>query len=259
MLLAQRREHILDALAQGGQTVRDLADSLSVSESTIRRDLRLMEQDGLLERKYGGAILTHGSRMETTDSGDPEAPILSPLNDSSYELRHRLATAAVDMVEDGNTVILDIGSTTPLIARSLKGRRITIITSNLAVFDEVRDDPGVDLVLIGGVVRHNHQTLVGPLAEQATRQVSADIMFLSCTGVRKDVVVDNMAIEAPIKRSLLASAERVVLLASEKKFPGTGGLQLCRLNEVDTVITTSGTPEAITNQCRASGRKVIVV
>ncbi|MEK8174926.1 hypothetical protein NKH77_55270 [Streptomyces sp. M19] len=86
------------------------------------------------------------------------------------------------MVPDQSVVLLDIGTTTPMLARRLRGRDITVITSNLAVFDALRDDEAVRVVLLGGVVRRNYRTLVGSITELALRQVSADILFLSCTG-----------------------------------------------------------------------------
>ena len=143
-------------------------------------------------------------------------------------------------------------------ARELRGRPVTIITSNLAVLDEVRGDDAVELVLLGGVLRRNQQSLVGPLAEQVLGQLSADVMFLSCTGVRGGRVLDNMAVEAPIKQAMIAASQRIVLLASELKFPGSGALRLCSLDEVDVLITTPGTPEEEISERREGGGKVIV-
>jgi len=257
MFLAQRHERILAALAGGGQSVVQLAEALGVSESTIRRDLDILAKGGQLERLYGGAVLTQGSRANITDSGSVEDPFISERR-ADLELRQRMAKEAARLVNDGDVVVLDIGSTTQLVARALRGRPVTIITSNLAVLDEVRDDDSVELVLLGGVLRRNQQSLVGPLAEQVIGQLSADMMFLSCTGVRGGRVLDNMAVEAPIKHALIAASQRIVLLASEIKFPGSGALRLCSLDEVDVLITTPGTPEDDIASRREAGRKVIV-
>lgn len=258
MLIAQRHEQILDTLADGGQTVKDLAEKFDVSESTIRRDLSILENEGLLDRKYGGAMITLGSRENTTDSGAAEEPLIDSDRRSDLDLRKRMAKEAAKLVRDHDIVVLDVGSTTPLVAKELLGRPLTIVTSNLAVLDVVRADDALDVVLIGGVLRRNNQSLVGPLTEQAARQISSDIMFLSCTGVRGNSVVDDMAVETPIKRALISSSGKVVLLASEKKMPGTGGMQLCGLDQVDTIITTSGAPEDVIERSRFAGRKVII-
>lgn len=257
MFLAERHERILAALADGGQSVVQLAEALGVSESTIRRDLDILAKSGQLKRMYGGAMLTSGSRANITDSGVVEDPFTFESR-PDLALRKRMAAEAARLVADGDVVVLDIGSTTPLVARELRGRPVTIITSNLAVLDEVREDDTVEVVLLGGVLRRNQQSLVGPLTEQLIGQLSADVMFLSCTGVRGGRVVDNMAVEAPIKQALIAASQRIVLLASEVKFPGSGALRLCTLDEVDVLITTSGTPEDEIAKRHEAGRKVIV-
>jgi DeoR/GlpR family transcriptional regulator of sugar metabolism len=257
MLLAQRHQRILAALRGGSQSVVQLAETLGVSESTIRRDLDLLAKGGRLERLYGGAMLTQGSRSTTTDSGGVEDPFVFETR-PDFDLRCRMAAEAARLVADGEVVVLDIGSTTPLVARELRGRPVTVITSNLAVLDELRDDDAVELVMLGGVLRRNQQSLVGPLAEQVVGHLSADTMFLSCTGVRGGRVLDNMAVEAPIKQALIAASHQIVLLASEIKFPGSGALRLCALDEVDVLITTPGTPEDEITARRESGRKVVI-
>jgi len=258
MLSAQRHALILDTLASGGRTVVQLADELLVSPSTIRRDLDSLASDGKLERKYGGAILTSGSRANITDSGIVEKSLVTERS-ADYDLRVRVAEAAAALVSDGDIIVLDIGLTTPLVARALRGRPITIITSNLEVLDEVREDEAIEVVLLGGVLRRNYQSLVGPLAELAVAHLNADIMFLSCTGVRGDFVLDNMAIEAPIKQALIGASHQVVLLAGERKFPGTGALRVCNLADVDTLITSEGNTSEELQSRLESGRKVIVV
>jgi len=257
MILRERQNRILSALrADGSASVRELAAALAVSESTIRRDLELLDRNGELTRTYGGAVQTPGATVEDHGRTLEEGAFDDTTN---IDLKRRMAEAAAQMVTDGSVIILDIGTTTPLVARLLRGRDITVITSSLAVFDELRDDESVRLVLLGGVVRRNYRTLVGSLAELALSQVSADIVFLSCTGVRANGhVVDNMAVEAPIKQSMIAASDRVVLLASEAKFPGTGALRLCSLTEVDALITTTGAPEETLALCRNAGGEVTI-
>ncbi|WP_348786722.1 DeoR/GlpR family DNA-binding transcription regulator [Leifsonia sp. NPDC080035] len=258
MILRERQNRIMTALrTDGAASVRDLAAALAVSESTIRRDLEILDRNGELTRTYGGAVLTPGATVEDHGATAEEGAFDDARD---VDLKWRMATAAAAMVTDGSVIILDIGTTTPLVARLLRGRDITVITSNLAVFDELRDDEAVRLVLLGGVVRRNYRTLVGSLAELALSQVSADIVFLSCTGVRSNGhVVDNMAVEAPIKQSMIAASDRVVLLASEAKFPGSGALRLCSLTDVDALVTTSGAPDETLALCRNAGGEVTVV
>lgn len=258
MILRERQNRIISALqTDGAASVRELAEALAVSESTIRRDLELLDRNGELTRTYGGAVLKPGATVE--DHG-------ATLHEGTFDdqrdidLKSRIADAAAAMVTDGSVIILDIGTTTPLVAQRLRGRDITVVTSSLAVFDELRDDESVRLVMLGGVVRRNYRTLVGSLAELALTQISADLVFLTCTGVRANGhVVDNMAVEAPIKQSMITASDRVVLLASEAKFPGTGALRLCSLTDVDALITTTGAPDETLTLCRNAGGEVTVV
>lgn len=256
MILRERQNRIIDALQpEGAASVRDLALALDVSESTIRRDLEILDGNGELVRTYGGAVLKPRETVEEAapaDEGDYD-------DVKDRDLKQRLAAAAADLVPDGSVVILDIGTTTPFLARLLRGRDITVITSSLAVFDELRDDDRVRLVLLGGVVRRNYRSLVGSLAEGALSQVSADVLFLTCTGVRANGhVVDNMAIEAPIKKSMIAASDKVVLLASEAKFPGSGALRLCSLADIDVLVTTTGAPDEPVHLVTTNGGDVIV-
>ncbi len=258
MIVQQRQNRIVTALRiRGAASVRDLAQSLDVSESTIRRDLDLLDRDGELTRTYGGATLRPGETV--TETGDPHRVEGSFTHDGGSEMKHRLADQAAALIPDQSVVLLDIGTTTPLVARRLQGRPITVITTNLAVLDELRDDSTVRLVMLGGVFRRNYRSFVGSLTQSALTQVSADVLMLSCTGVRPSGhVVDNMAVEAPLKQAMIAAADRVVLLASETKFPGTGALRLCSLSEINTVITTPGANAETLDLCRNAGGEVII-
>ena len=253
VLANERHRQIVESLRDGGRTVRDLAGALQVSEATIRRDLERLDRNGDLVRTYGGAVLASGPR---TDDGEAEPPFgLGPFADQ----RQAVARAAAEIVEDGSVVVLDIGSITAQVARLLRGRPITVITSSLAVLDELRDDEQVRLVLLGGILRRNYRSLVGSLTEAAMLQVSANLMLLSCTGVRPNgVVVDDMHVEAPIKLGLIDAADKVALLAPEMKFPGTGAQRLTTLDQVGVVVTTSGAPNQTLDLCREAGGEVIV-
>lgn len=253
MLPGERHRKIVEALQEGGQTVRELAGTLRVSEATIRRDLERLDRNGDLVRTYGGAVLAVGPRTDD-DQAEPAFSI-GPHADQ----RMAVAEAAAALVQDDSVVILDIGSITQQVARHLRGRSVTVVTSSLAVLDELRDDPEVRLVMLGGILRRNYRSFVGTLTEQAMRSISADLMLLSCTGVRPGgVVVDDMHVEAPIKLGLIEAADRVALLAPAMKFPGTGAQRLTTLSDLDVVVTTPGAPTETLDLCRNAGGEVIV-
>lgn len=253
-----RHDRIVAALRDlGAASVRELSQQLGVSESTIRRDLKLLDGDGALVRTYGGAapapVAAHGAIPVAH-----EHPFAAEAGVDA-EAKEAMADAAAALVPEHGVVLLDIGTTTMRIAHRLRGRPVTVLTSSLAVLDVLREDPAVRLVLLGGAVRRNYESLVGALTLQALQQVSADLAFIGCTGVRPNGhVLDDMAVEAPIKQAMLESAQHAVLLAPPSKFPGTGSLRVCTLDRVDTVVTTAAAPEETLRLCESTGGKVVL-
>jgi DeoR/GlpR family transcriptional regulator of sugar metabolism len=251
VLAHERAEKILERLRERGTvSAQELVRLLRVSAPTIRRDLERLEHEGALRRVHGGAFLPH------TPAETPFAQVVNA-NAASKEA---VAARAAELVSPGQVVLLDIGTTTMRIARLLAGKHVTVITASLAVLDVLRHDSAVELVLLGGSVRQNFESLVGPLTQDALATVTADIAFLSCTGVRPDgSVVDDISQEAALKRAMVRCANRVVLAAPAGKFPGSGSLRICRLDDVDDLITTPGADEASLDLCRQAGGSVVMV
>ncbi len=234
MLTATRQAKILDSLrADGEVTVEDLAGQFGVSLSTIRRDLNALSAEGLLRRVRGGG------------SVEPDKIPFEEVRRQYRQEKKAIATRAAELVSDGDVVLIDIGTTTALLARQLRGRRITVITSSLAVIDELRDDETVELVVLGGVVRKNYQSMVGVLTEQALAQLHATICFLGTSGIRPDgTVTDTTGIEVPAKRAMIASSQQVVVLAGSDKFPGAGLLTVCGPEAITCVVTNADSDAA---------------
>lgn len=249
-MIAKERQRRLAAIVRerGATSVAELASQVDVSEATVRRDLAELDANGELVRTYGGAM----------PSTAHEKSFYSSLDDD-HANKEAVARAAAGLVPEDGVVVLDIGTTTSLIARHLRGRSVTVITSNLGVFDELREDEAVKLVLLGGVLRRNFQSLVGPLTEAMFAQLSADICFLSCTGVRSNGhVLDDMAVEVPIKQAMIQAAAHTVLVAPETKFPGQGSLRISTLDSIDTLVTTAGAPQEAQNMVWRAGGKVVL-
>jgi DeoR/GlpR family transcriptional regulator of sugar metabolism len=234
MLPQRRHELILRALrADGPVPVGALAERLGVSPATVRRDLVQLDREGRLTRVYGGA-------MAAAEDDEPFARVAAERADE----KDAVARRAADLVGDGDTVLLDIGTTAHRLARHLRDRALTVITSSLAVYDELKDADDVQLVLLGGVVRRSYHSMVGFLTEDALRQVHADTVFLGASGVRCDGhVMDSTVVEVPVKRAMVAAGDRVVLLADAGKFPGTGLAKVCGPDALDIVVTSAGADE----------------
>ena len=248
-VLAERRHQlILRALRAGGPAaVTDLSEQLGVSPATIRRDLVKLEEDGLLTRVHGGAVVEEGDQ--------PFAEVA----EVRVNEKDAIAERAAAMVEDGQSVLLDIGTTAYRLARQPHGRRLTGITSHLVVYEELADDEGIELVLLGGMVRREYRSLVGFLTEDNLRQLHADWLFLGTSGVRPGgQVMDTTVVEVPVKRAMIKAGEKVVLLADAAKFPGHGMAKVCGPEELDAVVTNEPVDAATRASFQEAGVEVVV-
>ncbi|MED7824474.1 DeoR/GlpR family DNA-binding transcription regulator [Streptomyces chiangmaiensis] len=248
MLAERRHQLILRALRSGGPAaVTDLSEQLGVSPATIRRDLVKLEEDGLLTRVHGGAVVDLGDQPFAE-----VAEVRVPEKDS-------IAVSAASMIRDGESVLLDIGTTAFRLARQLHGRRLTVITSNLVVYEELADDEGIELVLLGGMVRREYRSLVGFLTEDNLRQLHADWLFLGTSGVRPGgQVMDTTVVEVPVKRAMIKASDQVVLLADSAKFPGTGMAKVCDAGDLDVVVTSAPIDPVTRSSLDEAGVEVMV-
>ncbi len=230
---AARRQEILRAVRSGSSHVSDLAESFGVSEMTVRRDLRALARDGKLERVRGGAL------NATSERPFEEVAV------ERFEAKDRIGAAAAALVEDGHTVMMDIGTTTLQAAHHLHGCDITVVTTSLAIYDELLPDPAIDLLLPGGYVRRIYRSLVGVVAEDSLRQLRADVLFLGTSFVDAELGVwDTTMVEVPIKRAMIGAADRVVLLADAAKFSMSGLVRVCDAGAIDHIVTDGPIPAA---------------
>lgn len=247
MLTSTRKAAILRRIKEtGAASVNDLAAYVDVSESTIRRDLNSMSADGLLRRVRGGG------------SVESDAIPFHDVVERSSSSKEKIARRAAELVSDGDVVALDIGTTTAFVARALRGKSITVITSSIAVLDELRDDSAVEVVLLGGVLRRSYHSLVGSLTDNALSQLRANISIIGTSGILSDgTVMDSTGIEVPVKRGLLAAGSHTVLVADETKFPGTGILSVCAASDINTLVTSEVSDPQTLAVFRSAGSEVL--
>ncbi|GGB71695.1 DeoR family transcriptional regulator [Knoellia flava] len=248
----QRHSEIVARVRDVGTvSVSELSSALDVSPSTIRRDLQQLDRAGVLTRVHGGAAVT---------TGDPDR--LHPFDDvarAHAEAKARVAVAAAARVRDGEVVALDIGTTTARLARELRGRAITVVTNSLAVLDALRDDESVELILLGGMLRRSYHSLVGVLTEDAVHQIGVDRAFIGTSGIASGgQVMDSTLVEVTVKRAFIAAAREVVVVADGHKIPGSGTLRVCRVDQVDVLVTSAGADPLILDECRDRGVEVEV-
>lgn len=249
MLPEQRQAKVRDYVAhRGSASVEELAEHLAVSPSTIRRDLNFLDKEGILRRVRGGVTL------------DGEPWIFNAVASEMSEDRAAIGKRAAELVQDRQVVVLDIGTTAAQVARYLRHRHVTVVTSSLAVIDQLRDSAATELVVLGGMYRPSYLSMIGPLTEQALGLLSADIGFLSATGIRADFTVhDNTVTEVPIKQAIIRQSAKTYLLAIESKFPGSGVLPVCSTNDLTGVITNASPELPTLKKIEAAGTHVLYV
>jgi len=233
MLSEERRREIVELLQHEGRVlVRDMAKRFRTSLITIRKDLEHLHHQGQLERTHGGALpLKIGALNDKT---------LMEKEQLHRQEKTRIAAAAVRMVRQGQVIILDSGTTTTAIARACRHfKSLTIITNATNIAHELAGTP-IEVILTGGILRKNSFSLVGPLAEESLRKLSADLLFLAVDGfdVRYGLTTPNL-LEARVNRAMADAARRTVVVCDSNKF-GRRSLSL--------IMPTSAVHETITDK-----------
>lgn len=253
MLPVQRRLDIARRLReQGTVLVSELCSLYGVSDETIRRDLKALEREGLVQRQYGGAV--------TTGPVDPVPPVQERQGVRIQEKRW-IARAAARLVADGQVLKLDSGTTTRALARELKlaGRRVGVITYDLMVAQELADAPGIDVYLTGGKLEPQAMYLFGPQAETGLQMYNTDLSFIGAGGVSLERGLTTASIfGAQLKRELMRHCSRAVLLVDASKFGRTGLVTFAPAAGIGTVITDREIPPEYLTGLRELGVEVII-
>lgn len=231
VLNEERRRAIVDFVNQQGRAlVRDLAKKFGSSEITIRRDLELLHSRGLVYRTHGGALPIRAGAE--SDRALSERELQYPRE------KMRIAAAAARMVKEGQSIILDSGSTTTAIARAMRGiQRLTVITNAINIATDLAGS-NVDVILTGGMLRRNSYSLVGPIAEESLKHLKADIVFLGVDGfdTATGVSTPNL-LEAQLNRLMVHIAARVVAVCDSSKFGRSSLSSIVPISSIHHVIT----------------------
>jgi len=241
MLARQRQGLILSRVREdGGVRVVDLARDLGVSDMTVRRDLELLHNQGLIEKVHGGATAVPGSALF-----EPGFAAKSSLQEPEKEA---IADAAVALVAPGTAIGISAGTTTYALARRLIDvPGLTIVTNSVPVADVLhRAGRSDQTIILTGGVRTPSDALVGPFAVAALRTIHLDQVFMGVHGmdVRSGFTTPNV-LEADTDRALVAAGRRLVVVADSSKWGVIGISSIARLDEADTIVTDAGlSPEA---------------
>jgi DeoR/GlpR family transcriptional regulator of sugar metabolism len=204
----ERRSLLLSMLQAGDADVADLARRFGVSASTVRRDLQRLSQENAVRRTYGGAILATHARETTL--GERQA--------AQGAQKRAIAHAALASIRDGDTLILDAGSTVLALGMLLKGRKLSIVTNNLALLPALANEPEIEVIVLGGALRSHSMGTVGPLAIEALRRITADRVFMSADGVVAGRGLCEASLDQVALKSLMMErAREIVVLADATK------------------------------------------
>jgi DeoR family transcriptional regulator of aga operon len=234
MLSEERRREILELLRTDGRVlVRDLAKRFRTSLITIRKDLESLHHQGLLERTHGGALPIRTGALQDQTLQEKER--------LHKQEKFRIAAAAVRMIRPGQVIILDSGTTTTAIARGCRQiRGLTIITNATNIAAEL-EGSSVEVILTGGTLRKNSFSLVGPLAEESLRKLSADMLFLAVDGfqVGYGLTTPNQ-LEARVNRAMSEAARRTIVVCDSSKFGRRSLSLIMPVSAVHETITDRG-------------------
>lgn len=252
MFAAERRNHIARLIETHQRViVAELAERFGVSEATIRRDLALLDGIGVLQRTHGGAIATE---QMTFEADVTERQVLN------LEQKVRIGQRAAELIEDGDSVILDAGTTTVQIARAVKGRRnLTVLTNALNIAGELLDNPGIQTLMTGGMARSRTSSLVGPFADEVLRQVNVDKVFLATNGISltRGLTTPNPA-EARTKQAMVEAANEVIAVADHSKFGKTFMTRVVPIRRLDVLVTDSGADLDVVRQLEGFGIRTVL-
>jgi DeoR family transcriptional regulator of aga operon len=255
LLVEERRRRILELLEQQERvTVEELVARYSVSAVTIRGDLDALADLGAVVRSHGGAL----KRKDA-----PEDVPITVKETLHHQEKVRIGHAAAQMIQDGETVMLDSGTTTAEIARQirfLKLRSLNVITNALNIAMELANLPHLRLIMIGGILRQMSYSLAGPPAEQTLRGLHADRLFLGVDGLDPEIgLMTPDVVEAQLNAVMIQVSREVVVVADASKFQRRSLSVIARLDAVHKLITDSGTSPAAIAALRARNIDVIVV
>ncbi|HID94678.1 MAG TPA: DeoR/GlpR transcriptional regulator [Candidatus Latescibacteria bacterium] len=249
----ERKAVILDEVRRKERvTVSELSSLLNVSEVTVRRDLQQLEREGHLVKTYGGAISTEKVAFEFS--------FQKKLRRNMAE-KERIGRYTAGLIQEGEAVFLDNGTTTLQIAKNLKLRRnIKVVTNSLCVVYELEPVEGIELILLGGIVRRGWFDLYGPLTEKNISELYVDKAFVGTEGISLEAGLTTADICTARSIELMIKAAReVIVVADHTKVGNVTFAKFASLDQIDRLITSEGIDELAKEALERKGVKVVVV
>lgn len=254
--LERRQQIVNDIDALDDNIIPRLSRKYGVSEMTIRRDLKVLEELGLIKRTYGGAVRWPSGAVE------PVLVARERRQTMARPQKARIARCAADMVEHGDIIILEGGTTATAMAPFLAGKEdLTVVTNGLATSEELRRHLplGATIICTGGILRPESATFVGPLTEGFFHQFHARRLFISASGLTvQDGLTDPKMLEIEVKRAMIAAADEVIALVDSSKFGVRSLMKVADFGELRALVTDEQAPAAALEALRGRGLRVQV-
>lgn len=231
MIAAERREKILELVAEKNFADVDmLAESVDVSPATIRRDLLELESSGHVERVHGGVVFRH-------HPGINQILPLSQREVKFLEEKEAIGRRAASLVNDGETIILDGGTTTYQVARNLRDKHLQIITNSLSIANVFTDSVNVELLLLGGILYPKRGVFLGPFAEEAIKKIYAHKCFIGTGGIVKEGITNTDVLTAELERDIIKNSREVIVVADHGKWNTRSTCFIEELSRINKIVT----------------------
>ncbi len=253
MSIIDRRKYILDSIVKEGFVkVSDLANIFNVTQTTIRKDLNYLESQGLLHRAYGSALPTADQVMDIN---------MSTKKLINYEVKQKIAEAALTLIENDDSIIVSSGSTVAIFAEMLKPKgRLNVVSTAVNVSAHLGDVAGVTVMQVGGLLYSNTLSVIGAEAQNAISNVFCSKSFLGVDGIDPDYgITCGTNEEALLTRQIMKSAKKTVILSDSSKFGKRGFSRICPMPDIDILITDNGIPQEARRRIEDFGVKLIIV
>jgi DeoR family fructose operon transcriptional repressor len=246
----ERRSRLLDIIRiRGFAALDELVRELGVSESTIRRDLDALEEQGAARRTHGGVLYSGGMpRLAEFDERQP----------ANWAAKRAIAAAAAELIDDGETVLLDGGTTTYEVARLLVGRSLQVVTNSLPVANLFASEARTDLVLLGGYVSPRTGVCLGPYANELLGRLHVTTTVLSAAGIAEEGLFNAHLLLAETEQAMLKAASRVMVVADSSKFGRKSLTLVSGLDAIDTFVSDDGMPQTWRDVVARAGAKLVI-
>lgn len=249
----KRHDTILKLLAKDKYVeVVDLCKQLDVSAVTIRKDLNLLEEKGLLYRTHGGASLENPYINEK--------PVIDKIKISAEE-KKGIAQAAARLIEENDSIMIASGTTVQAFSLFINpNKKLTVITPSLHVALYLLNQNNIDILQLGGYIRHSSASTVGSYATDILKNISCSKLFLGVDGIDLEYGLSTTNLEeAQLNQSMLGAAQKIIVLADSSKFGKKSFAKICDLNAINEIITDSGISSSTKRTLEEMGLKITIV